>query len=682
MGRLASAGDARRAQRVAARGGPPRGGSAADGRGRRHRQDHHPRPPCGAAHLAGASRRSASSFSPSPGGRRPRCSAGWTGCSDAPPRTGRRPRGCGAGPSTRSPPACSASHGEAHRPSTRASPSTTAATPRTCSTSCAPSSSWAGAERRFPRKATCLAIYCRCVNAQRPRCDAVLETRFPWCADDGDELQAPVQRLRRPQAAAAASSTTTTCSSTGPRLMQRRRGGAAVARAVRPRAGRRVPGHQRASRRRSCTRLRPDGRGLTVVGDDAQSIYSLPRRHVRNILDFPQHSRRPGVVSSRRTTARTPPLLDATNRVIAQAARAPRQGALVARRRAGERARAGHRAADEAEQTDYVVERDPRAPRGGRRPAAAGGALPRLAPQPRASSSSWRRRNIPFHKYGGLQVRRGRAREGPARPSCASPRTRSDLARRHARAAALCPASGPATARRAARAGARSGTLRRAGAMHAPAAATMDQLPALVRRCRELAAPQPPALSLAAAPDPRLLRAAVRGALRPRPGPRSRPRAARADRGRLRATASAFLAELTLDPPAPRRTSPDRRSLDDDYLVLSTIHSAKGLEWDAVYVIHAADGNIPSDMTTGSPEEIDEERRLFYVALTRARRHLSVTFPLRWFDRPAGVGGRHALAQLTRFLPPPVAAGSSDGRRFLARPGPRFRPRTPSSSPR
>jgi len=73
-------------------------------------------------------------------------------------------------------------------------------------------------------------------------------------------------------------------------------------------------------------------------------------------------------------------------------------------------------------------------------------------------------------------------------------------------------------------------------------------------------------------------------------------------------------------------------------------------------VLHAADGNIPSDLTTGSPEEIDEELRLFYVALSRARRHLSVTFPLRWFDRPAGVGGRHAFAQLTRFLPASVAA--------------------------
>jgi DNA helicase-2/ATP-dependent DNA helicase PcrA len=84
--------------------------------------------------------------------------------------------------------------------------------------------------------------------------------------------------------------------------------------------------------------------------------------------------------------------------------------------------------------------------------------------------------------------------------------------------------------------------------------------------------------------------------------------------------------------------------------VLSTIHSAKGLEWDCVYVIHAADGNIPSDMATGSPEEIEEERRLFYVALTRAKSWLTVCCPLRYYHY-GGFSDRHGYAQVTRFLP-------------------------------
>jgi DNA helicase-2/ATP-dependent DNA helicase PcrA len=115
-----------------------------------------------------------------------------------------------------------------------------------------------------------------------------------------------------------------------------------------------------------------------------------------------------------------------------------------------------------------------------------------------------------------------------------------------------------------------------------------------------------------------------------------------------------MLADITLDPPASTQDLAGPPLLDEDYLVLSTIHSAKGLEWDCVYVIHASDGNIPSDMATGSPEEIDEERRLFYVALTRAKRSLYVCCPLRYYHS-RGFGDSYGYAQLTRFLPNRVA---------------------------
>ena len=85
---------------------------------------------------------------------------------------------------------------------------------------------------------------------------------------------------------------------------------------------------------------------------------------------------------------------------------------------------------------------------------------------------------------------------------------------------------------------------------------------------------------------------------------------------------------------------------------MSTIHSAKGLEWDVVYVMHAADGNIPSDLATGNANEIEEERRLFYVALTRAKDWLYVCFPMRYYKRAGGMGDGHTYAQLTRFLAP------------------------------
>ena len=111
-----------------------------------------------------------------------------------------------------------------------------------------------------------------------------------------------------------------------------------------------------------------------------------------------------------------------------------------------------------------------------------------------------------------------------------------------------------------------------------------------------------------------------------------------------------MLLELTLDPPSSTQDFAGPPTLDDDFLVLSTIHSAKGLEWDVVFVIHAADGNIPSDMATKLPEEIEEERRLFYVALTRAKNHLYVCYPLRYYSGYR-MGDRHGYAQRTRFLP-------------------------------
>jgi DNA helicase II / ATP-dependent DNA helicase PcrA len=114
---------------------------------------------------------------------------------------------------------------------------------------------------------------------------------------------------------------------------------------------------------------------------------------------------------------------------------------------------------------------------------------------------------------------------------------------------------------------------------------------------------------------------------------------------------SAFLTELTLDPPAGTQDLAGPPLMEEDYLILSTIHSAKGCEWDVVYVIHAADGNIPSDMSTGSEEQIEEERRLFYVALTRAKDFLEVCMPLRYYMRKHRLGDRHTYAQLTRFIP-------------------------------
>jgi DNA helicase-2/ATP-dependent DNA helicase PcrA len=117
-------------------------------------------------------------------------------------------------------------------------------------------------------------------------------------------------------------------------------------------------------------------------------------------------------------------------------------------------------------------------------------------------------------------------------------------------------------------------------------------------------------------------------------------------------TRSRFLTELTLDPPERTGDLAGPPHLDDDWLTLSTIHSAKGCEWRAVYVIHAADGNIPSEMALSDEDGLAEELRLLYVATTRAKEELTVTFPLRYHVHRFTHSDRHHFAQLSRFLQP------------------------------
>jgi DNA helicase-2/ATP-dependent DNA helicase PcrA len=141
-----------------------------------------------------------------------------------------------------------------------------------------------------------------------------------------------------------------------------------------------------------------------------------------------------------------------------------------------------------------------------------------------------------------------------------------------------------------------------------------------------------------------------------------------------------FVSELALDPPASSANLAGPPHLDEDFLVLSTVHSAKGLEWDAVHVIAAYDGNFPADMSAGSEPAIAEERRLFYVALTRARRRLHVYVPVRYYHRPAARDDAHGYGKPSRFLTSAVQelftttrpAGATEHGLQGARPGKRI----------
>lgn len=113
---------------------------------------------------------------------------------------------------------------------------------------------------------------------------------------------------------------------------------------------------------------------------------------------------------------------------------------------------------------------------------------------------------------------------------------------------------------------------------------------------------------------------------------------------------SDWISELLIDPPISSSDFAGPPTLDEDYVVISTIHSAKGLEWEVVHVPHLVDGALPIDMALGSPKGLAEERRLFYVAVTRARDQLWLYCPLRLHHRRRASDDRHSYAQSSRFV--------------------------------
>ena len=162
-----------------------------------------------------------------------------------------------------------------------------------------------------------------------------------------------------------------------------------------------------------------------------------------------------------------------------------------------------------------------------------------------------------------------------------------------------------------------------------------------------------------------------RCARRAPPTSRSSSRSPRAIR-----PAQRFLTDLTLDPPGATSDEAGAPLLDEDYLILSTIHSAKGQEWKSVFVLNAVDGCIPSDLATGTADEIEEERRLLYVAMTRAKDQLHLIVPQRFYAHSqAPRGDRHVYALRTRFIPTPVA------RHFEQRTWPTAQPSSAAAKP-
>jgi DNA helicase-2/ATP-dependent DNA helicase PcrA len=498
-------------------------------------------------------------------------------------------------------------------------------------------------KRRFPAKGTCIAIYSRVVNGEAAL-DEALAHAYPWCA----QWSAALAKLFAAYVAAKQAQNVLDYDDLllywSHMLAE-----PSIARDVGDRFDHVLVDEYQDTNRVQASillALKPDGRGITVVGDDAQSIYSFRAATVRNILDFPQHFQPAArVVRLERNYRSTQPILDASNAVIGLAPERFTKN-LWTDRASGQKPRLVT-TRDEAGQACYVADRvlEERE---------SGTALKSQAVLFRSSSHSAQlelelaRRGIPFVKYGGLRF----LEAAHVKDVLAVLKWADNPPNRMAgfRALRLLPGVGPGRATRFLDALSGVPDLRSAMESFTPPAVLASDwtaLAALLRALGESKASWPADVDAVVRwYEPHFERIFDDAFVR------------RGDLVQLQQIASTypsrerFLTELTLDPPDATSDEAGPPGRDDDYLILSTIHSAKGQEWKAVHVLNVVDGCIPSDMATGSTEEIEEERRLLYVAMTRAKETLELISPQRFFVRQqSAYGDRHVYALRSRFIP-------------------------------
>ena len=496
-------------------------------------------------------------------------------------------------------------------------------------------------ESRFPAKGTCLSIYSRCVNAEA-ELEQVLGASYPWCSGWSNELKelfAAYVEAKQKQNVLDYDDLLL--------YWAQMMSDAAIADDVGGRFDHvLVDEYQDTNRLQSSVllALKPGGRGLTVVGDDAQSIYSFRAATVRNILDFPeQFSPKAEIVTLDRNYRSTQPILSAANGVIDLARERFTKNLWTERTSSAKPRLVAVR--DEADQARYIVERilETREE---------GALLKQQAVLFRTSSHSGplevelTRRNIPFVKFGGLKF----LDAAHVKDMLALLRFVENPRDRVAgfRVMHLLPGIGPASAQRIldhmAEAADPLGALctlpcpPRAGDDWTTFVETIGNLrysewPSDLERARLWYEPHLERIH----EDAEVRRADLIQLEQIAGGYPSRER---------------FLTELTLDPPDATSDQAGVPLLDEDYLILSTIHSAKGQEWKSVYVLNVVDGCMPSDLGAGTSAELEEERRLLYVAMTRAKDDLHLVVPQRFFTHGQhSQGDRHVYASRTRFIP-------------------------------
>jgi DNA helicase-2/ATP-dependent DNA helicase PcrA len=497
-------------------------------------------------------------------------------------------------------------------------------------------------EQRFPRKDTCLQIYSNRVNT-RASLQETLEHYFPWCAQWESELanlfRAYVEQKQHSRLLDYDDLLlywhAMMCE---PRLAQHI--GAHFDHVL-------VDEYQDTNRLQAeiLHALKPAGSGLVVVGDDAQAIYSFRAAAVENILGFAERFQPAAeVVTLAQNYRSTQPVLDVANAVMAEAPRQHRKYLLSVR---GDGARPRAVTVDELQtQAEYVCAEVLR-----RREASV--PLKRQAVLFRTSSHSdlleveLTKRKIPFVKYGGLKFLEAAHIKDLLAVLRWADNPHNALAA--FRTLQLLPGMGPVNARAAIdhlEAGGHS--FESLKSFKPPQTAEIDWQ-RLVELLQSLADPQRPwngQLSQAREWYRRHFERLYE---------QFHTRMGDLEQLELLSgqypSRERFLTELTLDPPNATSDLSGRPTLEEDFLVLSTIHSAKGMEWDTVYVLNVVDGSFPNEFSTGKSELIEEERRLLYVALTRAQNDLLMMVPLKFhLTNQSRQGDAHVYGGRSRFV--------------------------------
>jgi DNA helicase-2/ATP-dependent DNA helicase PcrA len=515
---------------------------------------------------------------------------------------------------------------------------------------------------RFPRKETLAAILSRVANAQE-RLSEVVSRSFPWCSQDLDAMRAVFAAYTSRKRAQKL------CDFDDLLLLVRALGGSEVGRGVLSGLFDHVLVDEyqdvNALQADLVELLRPRGCGVTAVGDDAQAIYGFRAASTVAILDFPRRYADAAVVRLEHNYRSTTPILAVANQVMAD-----EPGASVKAlwsERPGRRRPLLRTCADEATQADAVCgsvlsHRED------------GVALRSQVVLFRAGHHSTTlevalgRRRIPYVKYGGLRF----VEAAHVKDLLALLRLLDNPWDEMAwfRVLRLLEGVGPSTAgRMLGQLGVRRSDAPADPAATSPLTRLLAAAPTVPGPAREDLAGLRAALAECNGADPAAHAAPPVGAQIDRlrqwlapvvlrrydaPAARCGDLERLADQAAAASSRGAFVSELTLDPPVVTGDLAGPPSLDDDWLVLSTVHSAKGGEWDVVHVIHAADGMFPSDLATGDEDALAEERRLFYVAVTRARNALEVNVPLRYHRHRHRLDDRHDYAPVSRFLSPAV----------------------------